>query len=74
MSEAELKRCPICGETEGVPVVAAMIFPGDSKDDVVFQNRVECQNCGTLGPPADTKAYAIKAWNERETAEYIKAQ
>ena len=74
MNEAELKRCPVCGETEGVVIEAAMIFPGDSKDDVFFQYRVECQNCGTLGPPANTRVHAIKAWNERETAEYIKAQ
>ena len=72
MSEAELKRCPICGEAEGVLVEVAMIFPGDSKDDIAFQDRVECQNCGALGPPADTRAYAIKTWNERKETPVIK--
>ena len=66
MSEAELKRCPFCGEAEGVLVEAAVIYASDNRVDAVFLDCVECQSCGALGPWADKRAYAIKAWNERK--------
>ena len=51
MSEG-LKACPFCGGH-------------DFDISVPFYAFVRCLGCGSEGPPLDTKAEAITAWNTR---------
>lgn len=71
MSEKiELKSCPFCGEKTDIVVVEKIVLDeGDSPEDYTLEDRVECQNCGALGPTADHRTSAREAWNRRDTLE-----
>jgi len=63
-----LKSCPFCGEKFDIAddnflvATASECAMGDGYHD---RRAVECQNCGAMGPWADTKRKAIKGWNKR---------
>lgn len=52
--EIEVKPCPFCG-SEDVRHDSAMGFP------YLF-----CAKCDAYGPPAQSDAHAVEAWNRRE--------
>ena len=54
--------CPFCGGTDlSFPVSCV----GDSPDDNWWY--VECQDCTTMGPGAETPTEALTLWNDRHT-------
>jgi Lar family restriction alleviation protein len=67
----KLNPCPFCGELEDLVIVeGAIINEGDSREDLFWRRYVECQNCGAIGPYADNRREARKAWNERKEAKH----
>lgn len=74
----ELKPCPFCGDRDdynpSLTQIQRYAEPGDSETGKVANLAaglvdagwlVECDKCGGNGPPADTEAEAITAWNKR---------
>jgi len=55
-----LEDCPFCGRE---PDRLWNTNADDPEDEASWV--VTCSYCGADGPPADTHAGAVKAWNER---------
>ena len=51
---SEFKDCPFCGGSENLILEGGMI-----------SKSVNCFDCRTLGPDAETENEAITAWNTR---------
>lgn len=62
----ERKGCPFCGELEDLVALELLVGPvGGGEGDYHERVAVECQNCGALGPSADTFKEAAELWNGR---------
>ena len=62
-----LSPCPFCGDRSRLELVRCE--PAEDDDDFVY--RVNCQNCGALGPNDKTAGDALCIWDEREIQEPI---
>lgn len=58
--------CPFCGAPD-LEAIELMIYPaGENPENYSSEYVVACQNCAANGPPAGTRAVAIRQWNEAQ--------